>query len=264
MDLNLKNKTAIITASGKGIGKATALVLAEEGANVVINDIDPESADSAAREVRGYGVESYSTSGDASDEKEVKKMVDFTIEKFGKIDILVNNVGTAVRSNIWEMETEDWDRVLAVNLRSYFLASKHVLGHMIKQRYGKIVSISSCDRLYATTGNPIPSYTASKAGVAGLTREMAQEAAPYGINVNCIAPGHTAVERVKEGGGVPGSKDSEGPDWDEIAKRFLPKVLFKRWGEPKEIANAIVFLCSDSASFITGATLDVNGGIIMV
>ena len=264
MDLKLKGKTAIITASGKGIGKTTAHVFAREGANVLINDLDPESADSAVEEIRKHGVESYAIYGDVSEEEPVKKMVDFTIEKFGRIDILVNNVGTGVMSPIWEMETADWDRVLAVSLKSHFLASKYVLRHMIEQRYGKIVNISSCERIYSTPNLPISSYTAAKAGVSGLTREMAQEAAPFGINVNCVAPGNTAVERIKEGGGATGSTDSEKLDWDEIGRKFLPKVLFKRWGEPVEIANAVVFLCSDAASFITGVTLDVNGGIVMV
>ena len=264
MDLNLKDKVAIITASGMGIGKATALTLAREGARVVINDISKDSAESAVAEIKKHGVESYYVLGDASDEKVVEEIVDFTIKKFGRIDILINNVGIGVISPIWEMETSDWKKVIDVNLNSYFIASKHVLRQMINQKYGKIVSISSCDRIYSTTEFPASSYTASKAAVAGFTRAMAQEAAPYGINVNCIAPGHTAVERVREGRGTPGDEDSEPIDWGKVERTLFPKILFGRWAEPEEIANAIVFLCSDAASFITGATLDVNGGIVMV
>ena len=255
MDLNLDGNAVIITASAKGIGKATALLFAEEGANVVINDIDRDAAESTASEVSAKGVECHAFIGDASKEDDIRKLVEFTVEKFGKVDVLVNNVGVGHVVPIWDMTEEEWDRDMDTDVKGFFFAAKHTLRQMMKQKSGRIVNISSCDGIYSTTGHPIPSYTTAKAAIRGFTREVAQEAAPYGIYVNAVAPGFTAVERTKEF-----TKERI----DEINSLILPKTLLGRWAEPREIASAVVFLASDAASFITGEVMEVNGGLVMI
>ena len=254
MDLILKDKVVIITGGGRGIGKATALRFAKEGAHVVINDIEEAHAKTAVEEVKKKGVQSYAVSGDVSKETVVERIVAFTVEKFGRIDVLINNVGVGYSIPIWEMKEEEWDRDIDVDIKSFFLATKHVFKQMMKQKSGRIVNISSCDGIYSTSGYPLSSYTTAKAAIRGFTREVAQEGAPYNIYVNAVAPGYTTVERIKT---VPKER------LDEINSRILPNTLLARWAKPSEIAAPIVFLASDAASFITGETMEVNGGLVL-
>jgi 3-oxoacyl-[acyl-carrier protein] reductase len=244
----LEGKVAIVTGAGRGIGRAIVERFAREGAKVVINyNASANEAESLDAEVKKKGAESMVFKGDVSKSNDVKAMVDATVARFGKVDILVNNAGIIFRRKILEATEEDWDRTLDVNLKSVFLCSKAVAPLMLQQKSGKIVNISSISGINSPpSGVEVPDYTASKAGVIGITRALAIDLAPY-VNVNVVCPGATGTDMLA-------TMTPEGK------KMRLAETPLQRIGRPEEIASAVLFLASSEADFITGETLVVAGG----
>jgi 3-oxoacyl-[acyl-carrier protein] reductase len=243
--MKLKDKVAIVTGAGQGIGKEIALAFAKEGAKVVVTDITGKEKD-VAKEIEALGVQSLALKVDVSNTEDAKKMAEEVLKKFGKIDILVNNAGIYPFKPFVEMEEKDWDKVLSVNLKGTFNCTKAVVPTMIKQKYGKIINISSIAG--SVVGfSQLTHYSASKAGIVGFTRSLALELAPYNINVNVIAPG--PIE-------TPGTQ-ALGTEMYEQIKKAIP---LGRWGKAIDIANLTVFLASDDSSFITGQCIVADGG----
>lgn len=245
--MKLKGKVAIVTGSGQGIGREIALTLAKEGAKVVVTDLTDKIHD-IVKEIAALGSEALAIKVDVSRKNDTEEMAKKTLEKFGRIDILVNNAGIFPFKSFVEMKEEDWDKVLAVNLKGTFLCTKAVLPAMINQKYGKIVSISSIAGTVVGFSNLVH-YCASKGGIVGFTKGLALELAQYGINVNAIAPG--AIE-------TPGS--IAGMGGKEALKQFEQTIPLKRLGQPIDIANLAVFLASDDSSYITGQCIVADGG----
>jgi 3-oxoacyl-[acyl-carrier protein] reductase len=247
--MRLRDKVAIVTGSARGIGKAVAQRFLQEGAAVAINDVDLERADEVAQEAELKGRKALSVKADVSNEKEVEEMVDRVYSKFGRIDILVNNAGIIKRGSTEDHSYEDWDRVIAVNLRGTYNCSKAVIPTMKKQGYGKIVNISSIAWKVGDIASA-PSYGSSKGGINALTKSLARELAGYGICVNAVAPHSIETEMSAE--------------WsDEKRRQLMSQIPLGRLGRPEEVAAAVLFLASDEANFITGEILDVNGGYLM-
>ena len=245
--MNLSNRVAVVTGSGRGIGRAISLKLAEVGATVVVIDIGETSpVDSLAEEIRAMGGQSLAVLADVSQAQDVARLVETIVSTFGKVDILVNNAGISRDQLIIRMSDEDWDKVLSVNLRSVFLCARAVLRHMIKQRWGRIISIAS---IVGLVGNPgQANYASAKAGIIGLTRTIAKEVASRGITANAIAPGFIDTEmtqRLEE-------------DWKQQLKKQIPVGYF---GSPRDVAEAVAFLASEEARYITGQVLSVDGGM---
>jgi NAD(P)-dependent dehydrogenase (short-subunit alcohol dehydrogenase family) len=234
-----------VTGSGQGIGRGVALCLARAGADVVISDLVPERIAPVVAEAEALGVKALGIPTDVSRASEVARMVHQTIERFGKIDILVNNAGTLVVKPMVEQTEAEWDRVLDVNLKGVFLCCRQVLREMITRKRGAIVNIASIAAFHVTV--PHVPYAASKAGVVALTRDLAYEVGRLGIRVNAIAPGpiETPMARIVS---------------DEQRTAMARSILLGRMGQPEDIGEAVVFLASDAASFITGVTLPVSGG----
>ena len=246
-------KVAIVTGVGRGMGRAVALLLAQEGAKVMANDIDACSAMTVAEEVRALAGQATGVQGDVSKPEDAQRVVEAAIAAYGRIDILVNNAGVArPTSPVETIGDDEWATVIGVNLTGVFNFMKAVLPHMKKQKSGKIVNISStAGRSSSTFGGA--HYTASKAGVLGLTRHAAREAAPFNININAVAPGMMETELLYE---------LATPE--RIAQVARERVPMGRPGRPEEEASLVAFLASDDASFITGATVDINGGQLMM
>lgn len=244
--MRLKNKVAIITGAGRGIGKETALSLAKEGAKVVVSDITDDIHD-VVKEIEKMGSQALAIKADVSNNKQTEELAKKTVKKFGRIDILVNNAGIFPFKNLVDMKEEDWDKVLDVNLKGVFNCTKAVLPTMIKQKYGKIINITSIAGIRLGYVG-LSHYCASKAGIEGFTKAAALELAQYGINVNTIAPGFIET---------PGTKETSNK---EDMKRFARMIPLKRVGKPIDIANLVVFLASDESSYITGECIVVDGG----
>lgn len=257
MNLELQSQVAIVTGAGQGIGQAVALALAKEGVDVVVADVNIDTAKETAKEIESFGRKALALKVDVSSDKEIKEMLDTTLEKLGKIDILVNNAGISPRKPdgsrtlVFEMSEEEFDRVIAVDLKGVFNCSKYVVQHMIKRGSGIIVNISSCSAKLTDLRAPSGAhYNAAKAGVSNFTTSLANEVAQYNIRVNAIAPG-----RIQTGMAMTTTPEFEAA---------LPKVIpLGRVGLPEDIANAVLFLVSDMSSYITGEILDVNGGLLM-
>jgi len=245
-------KVAIVTGSGRGMGKATALTLARDGAAVVVNDVCRELAEVVAQEIEATGGQAMAYVADVSNETQVQAMVDAAVEQFGTVDILVNNAGILrATSPVETIPLDEWELMMAVNVRGVFLCTKAVLPIMKAQRSGKIVNISSsAGRSTSTFGGA--HYTTSKAAVLGLTRHTAREAAPYNINVNAVAPGSMDTEMVRE---------MSTPEYMEQERQNIP---LRRLGTAQDEANLVAFLCSEESSYITGATIDINGGDLVI
>jgi len=245
--MDISNRVAIVTGSAQGIGRAIALKLAEVGATVVVNGRGETSpVGSVAEEIKAMGGQSLAVLADVSSSSDVARLVEETVAAYGKVDILVNNAGIARDQLIIRMSDEDWDKVLSVNLKSAFLCSRAVLRHMIKQRWGRIISIAS---IVGLVGNPgQANYASAKAGIIGFTRTVAKEVAARGITANAIAPGFIDTEmtqRLKE-------------DWKQQLKKQIPLGYF---GSPRDVAEAVAFLASEEARYITGQVLSVDGGM---
>ena len=246
----LDGRTIIITGGGAGIGRAYATGFVQQGAHVVIADIDAVSAENAARELEANGGTALALTVDVSDLHATEQMAKATLERFGRIDGLVNNAAIAIRikhtnAPLENLPVEEWDRVIAVNLRGPYLCCRAVLPQMKAQRYGKILNISSGTFF---NGRPnISNYVASKGGVIGLTRSLARETGEYNITVNCIAPGLTA------------SETDETPD--KVWARRTPERSIKRVETPEDLVGAATYFMSEDSDFMTGQTVVIDGGI---
>ncbi len=251
--MKLKDKTAIITGGGTGIGKATARLFAQEGANIVITGRTENSLNDTSLELGNEGLEISCLAGDVSNETDCKKAVDFTVSKFGRIDILFNNAGVCYKSNTHETDTVMWDETFDINVKGVYLMSKHTLPHMIKDGGGSIVNNSSILGLKASPAG-FAAYSASKGAVNQLTRSMALEYADKGIRVNAVCPGTIYTPMM----------DVLFDEWGEREigeKRYISVHPIGRLAQPEEIAHAVLFLCDDNIKFITGAMLSVDGGM---
>ncbi len=249
--MKLDGKVAIVTGSARGMGKATARIFAAEGATVVVNALHIEGANQVAQEIQDQGGKAIAIKADVSQKSEVQDMVAKTLDSFGAIHILVNNAGISQNCSILETTEEDWDTIHNVNLKGTFLCTQAVLPQLMKQKYGKIINISSGAALGASTPG-LGAYAAAKGGVISLTKSTAREAGPYGINVNCIAPGTVITEILYVG------------RTKEAAEKFIAdrrkSSVMGRVGRPEDIANLALFLASDDSSFITGQIISINGG----
>jgi len=239
---------ALVTGAAQGIGRGIALLLARNGADIVVSDINLEKAEETVKEIRAIGPKATAVKVDVSNLSDVERMVEAIIEKLAKIDILVNNAGITRDKLILRMTEEDWDAVLGVNLKGTFNCTKTVIRHMAKQRSGKIVNIASVVGEMGNAGQA--NYSASKAGVIGLTKTIAREYAQRGINVNAIAPGYIETPMT----------DALPEKAKEELKRLIP---MERLGKPEDVAEAVLFLVCEESSYITGQVLNVNGGIYM-
>ena len=245
----LKGKTAIVTGSGRGIGKAIALKFAELGANVVLNGTKTSgTVDLVAEEFKAAGYPVAVAKGDISNADDVKEMIKTATDAFGKIDILVNNAGITKDKPMLMMSEDDWDSVLDINLKGAFLCSKLAAKCMIKQKSGKIINISSVAGQYGNPGQA--NYSASKAGMIGLTKAIAKELAPRGITCNAVTPGLIQSDMTEE---LP----------EDLKQNYLKNIALGRFGTPEEVANLVAFLASDNSNYITGQVIDIDGGLVM-
>lgn len=243
---SLKERVAIVTGGGGGIGWAISLCFAREGARLLVADIVSEVAERVAAEIKQRGGEACTFAVDVTKKESVKSMIQLALDLWGRIDILVNNAGGSVPKLVVDMEESHWDKIVDVNLKSVFLCSQAVLPIMIRQGYGRIVSLSS---IYGFTGSETRAdYAAAKAGVAAFTRSVALEVIRNGILVNAIAPGRVATERLKR-------RYPEG-EWE----RRSATIPIGRAAEPEEIARTALFLAQEENGYITGQTIHVNGG----
>jgi 3-oxoacyl-[acyl-carrier protein] reductase len=244
-------RVVLITGGSKGIGRSIILALAEPGTRFVFNHFDPPD-DPAAFEtikmVQDLGCEIEGERLDASDYEAVSQFVSAIVNDHGRIDILVNNAGITRDTFLTRMKESDWDAVMAVNLKSAFNCTQTAAKYMMKQRYGRIVSIASVVGVMGNAGQA--NYCASKAGIIGFTKSIARELAGRNITANAVAPGYIATEMTA---GLP----------DEVKEAFLTQIPLKRAGEPEDVAEAVKFLVSDAASYITGQVIHVNGGMYM-
>ncbi len=244
--MDLKEKVAIVTGAGQGIGRGIALRLAEFGANVVLLDIRQDTIDEVAEEIRSKGVEALPLQVDVTRSERLRHMARQVMAEFGQIDILVNNAGITGRTvPMVELNEQDWDQVMDLNLKGVFLCCQAVLGYMIERRYGKIVNVAS---IAGKEGNPtLVPYSVSKAGVICLTKALAKEVTDYQINVNCVSP---AVIQTPILDGMASS----------TVDYMISKIPMGRVGKPEEVAAVVHFLASDDAGFVTGQCYDVSGG----
>lgn len=247
--MRFKNKVALITGAGSGIGKSIALFLAKEGADIIVNDINSELVNETANDIHNIGRQGLSVTADISSEDEVQSMVEKSVEVFGRIDFLINNAGISDQFvPTIEQKVDYWQRVIDIHLRGCFLCSKEVGKHMIEKRYGKIVNISS---VVGIGGSPMRNaYGPAKAGIIMLTKTLAVEWASYNINVNAVSPGYILTPLVEKGIKL-GIID------DKVIIRRTP---MGRLGRPEEISEVVAFLLSDAASYVNGCNLPVDGG----
>lgn len=246
--MELKDKIAIITGSARGIGKAIAHKLAQNGATVVICDLKMEDIQPTVDEFKSEGLNALGLEVNVTDMKSVENLIDEVMSKFGKIDILVNNAGITRDALIVRMDEADWDSVISVNLKGTFNCTKCVAKIMMKQRSGKIVNIASIMGIIGNVGQA--NYSASKAGVIALTKTTAKELGRRGINVNAIAPGFIATKMTEA---LPEAQK----------EKIIEAIPLGCVGYPEDVANAVAFLVSDSARYITGHVLQVDGGLAM-
>jgi NAD(P)-dependent dehydrogenase (short-subunit alcohol dehydrogenase family) len=246
-NFKVADEVAIVTGGSKGLGRAMAFGLAECGAKVVVASRTVSLIEETANEIIKKGGKAIAVPVDVKNPQSIEQMVAQVMEQYGRVDILINNAGIAPMKKTMETDIEDWNDVLNTNLKSAFLLSKAVAKGMIKQRKGKIINMGSVLG-HMVSGVSMP-YCVSKAGIAHMTRALALEWAPYGLNVNCIAPGYFETEMTAE------ARE------DESHRKFLKfKIPFKRFGKPEEIVGAALFLASRASDYITGAVLYIDGG----
>jgi len=245
--MKLKGKVALVTGSAQGIGKAIAVALAKEGADIVVSDINLEMALATSKEIAEMGVRTMAVKMNVSDGADVNSGVDQIAKTLGKIDILVNNAGITRDGLMIRMKDEDWDAVLTVNLKSMFLCSRAVAPLMMKARWGRIINIASITGEMGNAGQA--NYAAAKAGALGLTKTIARELASRNITCNAVAPGFIDTAMTQKLS-------------DDVKKKLSEQIPMVRLGTPDDIAKAVVFLCAD-ADYITGQVVNVNGGMYM-
>jgi len=243
--MRLKDKRVIVTGAGQGIGRSIALKMAQEGADVVIAEMNPDTGNQTKKEVEALGRKALSFPVDVADQKQVRGMVEEVLKIWGKIDILVNNAGFDRGATLLKVKEEDWDAVLGVHLKGTFNCIQAVAPHMVENGYGKIVNISS---VWGKSGAISEiSYSAAKAGIIGLTKSVARELGRYQVNVNVVLPGLILT-----------------PTVSKMAEKYLNMIIeitpLRRAGKSEEVANVVAFLASDEASFMTGAAVEVSGG----
>jgi 3-oxoacyl-[acyl-carrier protein] reductase len=244
----LSGKTALITGAGRGIGKEIARALGEAGANLVISDIAADAANQTATEFNNLNIKTLAVAGDISKSEDVEALFKAANDTFGGVDILVNNAGITRDNLLARMEEKDWDLVLTVNLKGAFLCTKAASRGMMKKRYGRIVNISSVVGIMGNAGQA--NYSASKAGLIGLTKSTARELASRNITANAVAPGYIATDMTKD---LP----------EEAKAKHLQSVPLGRPGTPQDISGAVLFLVSEAASYITGQVIHIDGGMLM-
>lgn len=242
-------KTAIVTGASRGIGREIALRLAKEGANVVVNYSGSQGkAEEVVAEITSSGGQAISVQANVADAESVKAMMDETMKQFGSIDYLVNNAGITRDNLLMRMKEDEWDDVMAINLKGVFLCTKAVTRQMMKQRAGKIVNVAS---IVGVSGNPgQANYVAAKAGVIGLTKTTAKELASRNITVNAVAPGFITTDMTDA---LP----------EDVKTQMLSTIPLGKLGDPQDVANVVAFLLSDEAAYITGQTIHVDGGMVM-
>jgi len=247
----LDGRVAFITGAGRGIGAATALRMAEEGARVALADVDTEGCKQVATELDRFGSEGLVVPCNVVDSAIVQYAVDKAASHFGRLDILVNNAGVVRDNLLFKMSESDWDTVMGVHLKGAFLCSRAAQKYMVEQKYGRIVSLSST----AALGNRgQANYSTAKAGLQGFTRTLAIELGPFGITVNAVAPGFIDTEMTRE------TARRQGLDPLEVQAEASKRIPVRRVGQPRDVANVICFLCSDEAGFVSGQIIYVSGG----
>ncbi len=252
MTQGLKGRVALVTGAGQGLGEAIARRLAAAGAAVAVVDIDGGLAEAVARDIQAAGLQAFAHAADVTDRAAVRAMADAVARRAGSTDILVNNAGGFQKvKTLLEIEEDEWDAILALNLTSAFLCSRVVLAEMVARRWGRIISLASA-AARSLTNLSATHYAAAKAGILGFTRHLAYEVGQHGITVNAVAPGTTLTARVRR---------ARTP---EDQARIASLIPLGRMGQPEDTAAAVAFLASEDAGYITGATLDVNGGKVMM
>ncbi len=245
--VNLKNKVAIVTGSARGIGKSIATSLLEKNAQVIIIDLDKSKIEQTVGELKKISKDVSGSVCDITDSSAVNKMVKQVYKKFGSIDILVNNAGITSDKLLIRMKSDDWKKVLEVNLTGTFNCTQKVSRIMMKQRSGKIINVSS---IIGIIGNPGQSnYAASKGGIISFTKSIAKELAIRGINVNAIAPGFIKTKMTEK---LP----------DKVREEYLKQIPMKKFGTPKQVADLVLFLSSKNSEYITGQTISIDGGMV--
>ncbi|MFZ3059626.1 MAG: 3-oxoacyl-ACP reductase FabG [Candidatus Methanoperedens sp.] len=245
--MRLENKVVIITGAGSGIGKETALLFAKEGAKVVVADMNERAGEETVADIKKNG-EGFFVKLDVSNREQAKQMVKITLEKYGKIDVLINNAGIVQDAFLSKMTEEQWDKVINVNLKGVFNCAQAVVEVMMNQGNGVIINTSSIVGLNGNVGQV--NYAATKAGLIGMTKTLAKELGKKGIRVNAVAPGFIATPMTSN---VP----------EKILEMMKEKTPLRRLGEPKDVAYAYLYLASDESNFVNGAVLCVDGGLII-
>ncbi|MFW6140025.1 MAG: 3-oxoacyl-[acyl-carrier-protein] reductase [Acidobacteriota bacterium] len=246
--MSFQGKTAIVTGASQGIGKAIAYDLSEKGVEVLVIDVQKDKAEQVVSDIRKNKGEASYYEVDVSQTDQVNETVKKVLDRHGKIDFLINNAGITRDGLLMRMKEEEWDSVLAVNLKGVYNFSKAVIRPMARARFGRIVNISS---VVGLMGNPGQSnYSASKAGVIGFTKSLAREVASRNVTVNAVAPGYIATYMTKS---LP----------ESVKEKFIEIIPMKRFGEPREVAQTVRFLLSEEAAYITGQVISVNGGMLM-
>ncbi|MBN1119859.1 MAG: 3-oxoacyl-[acyl-carrier-protein] reductase [Anaerolineae bacterium] len=246
--MRFENRVALVTGGGQGLGRAISLQFASEGAAVAVVDLNPDTAQSVADEINSANGTAIALQANVVDFEQAEATIKEAIDRLGKLDILVNNAGITRDNLLMRMSEADWDAVLAVNLKSVFNYSKLASKAMMRQRYGRIVSVSSVAGIAGNAGQT--NYSASKAGVIGFTKSLAREVASRNVTVNAVAPGFIPTQLTDT---VP----------DEIKEASLKQIPLGRWGTPEDVANAVTFLAQEESGYITGHILSVDGGMVM-
>ncbi len=246
--MRVKDKVTIITGAGSGIGRGTALLFAGEGAKVVVADMNRKGGEETVNEIKQKGGEAFFAMLDVSNREQIKNVVDDTLDKYGKIDVLINNAGIIQDALVVKMTEEQWDRVISIDLKGPFNCIQAVVGSMIEKGGGEIINVSSIVGLYGNVGQT--NYAAAKAGLIGMTKTLAKELGKKGIRVNAIAPGFIITPMTST---IP----------EKILEMMKEKTPLKRLGKPEDVANTLLFLASDEASFINGAIISVDGGLLI-
>jgi 3-oxoacyl-[acyl-carrier protein] reductase len=247
----LDGRVAFVTGAGRGIGAATGLRLAEDGAQVILADIDLEGCQQVATQIEQVGSHAIAVACNVADQSAVEDAMTQGVDRFGRLDILVNNAGVLRDNLLFKMSDDDWDTVMNVHLKGAFLCSRAAQKHMVQQKYGRIISLSSTSAL-GNRGQA--NYSTAKAGLQGLTRTLAIELGPFGITTNAVAPGFIDTEMTRS------TARRQGHDPDQVIEEASKRIPVRRVGQPRDIANVICFLASEEAGYVNGQIIYVAGG----